>query len=101
MRRSDRYFANKYHQQERRDRECCEEDEQVRQDYHTWTNTTETHWHDAWDYPVGLYAGTEGQDRECRHGYPLGWGQPEEVPQAFWEAFHSAQEESLNLHQNA
>ena len=45
---------------------------------------------------MGLFAGTEGQDREHQHGYPLGRGQPDEVPQAFREAFHSAQEEQFD-----
>ena len=33
------------------------------------------------------------QSTECRRGHPLGWGRPEEVPQAFQDAFHSAREE--------
>ena len=34
----------------------------------------------------------EQSTEHCR-GHPLGWGRPEEVPQAFQDAFHSAQEE--------
>ena len=55
------------------------------------TDTADTCWFDARDSPTNLYAGAEST--EYRRGHPLGQGRPEEVPQAFWDAFHSAQEE--------
>ena len=54
-------------------------------------DAADTRWFDARDSPTNLYAGTE--NTECHKGHPLGWGRPEEVPQVFWDAFHSAQEE--------
>ena len=51
----------------------------------------DTHWFNARDSPIGLYAGAEGT--ECREGHTLRRGRPEEVPQVFQDAFHSAQEE--------
>ena len=38
-----------------------------------------------------MYAGAEGTEHQRVH--PLGRGRPEEVLQAFWDAFHSAREE--------
>ena len=50
--------------------------------------------------PVGLMPGIlqltcmlEQRVQSAMRGHPLGWGRPEEVPQAFQDAFHSAQEE--------
>ena len=54
-------------------------------------DAADTHWFDARDSPTNLYAGAEST--ECRRGYPLGWGRPEEVPQVFQDTFHSAWEE--------
>ena len=54
-------------------------------------DTADTQWFDTRDSPTNLYAGAEST--ECCRGHPLGWGRPEEVPQAFWDTFHSAQEE--------
>ena len=54
-------------------------------------DTADTQWFDARDSPTNLYAGVEST--ECCRGHPLGQGRPEEVPRAFRDAFHSAQEE--------
>ena len=89
---SDQYFASKYLSQEKRERDRHEEEDRACRGYHeTWTDTADTHWFDARDSPTNLYAGAEST--ECHRGHPLGWGRPEEVPQVFWDAFHSAQEE--------
>ena len=75
-----------------RGRDRHEEEDHACRGYHeTWTDTANTQWFDARDSPTNLYAGAEST--ECRRGHPLGWGRPEEVPQAFWDTFHSAQEE--------
>ena len=66
--------------------------DRARRGYHeTWTDAADYHWFDARDSPTNLYAGAESTEH-CR-GHPLGWGRPEEVPQAFQDAFHSAWEE--------
>ena len=89
---SDRYFASQYLSQEKRERDHHEEEDHACRGYHeTWTDAAITHWFDARDSPTNLYAGAESTEH-CR-GHPLGWGSPEEVPQAFQDAFHSAQEE--------
>ena len=54
-------------------------------------DTADTRWFDTRDSPTNLYAGAEST--ECCRGHPLGRGRPEEVPQAFRDAFHSTQEE--------
>ena len=88
----DRYFASQYLSQEKRERDCCEEEDCARKGYHeTWTDTADTHWFDTRDSPTNLCAGAEST--EHHRGHPLGWGRPEEVPQAFRDAFHSAWEE--------
>ena len=89
---SDRYFASQYLSQEKRERDHREEEDRARRGYHeTWTDAANTHWFDARDSPTNLYAGAEST--ECCRGHPLGRGRPEEVPQAFQDAFHSAREE--------
>ena len=71
---SDQYFANQYLSQEKRGRDCCEED-YARRGYHkTWTDTANTRWFDARDSPTNWYAGAESTER-CM-GHPLGWGRP-------------------------
>ena len=91
----DRYFASQYLSQEKRRRDHREEEDHACRGYHeTWTDAADTHWFDARDSPTNLYAGAEST--EHRRGHPLGQGRPEEVPQAFWDAFHSAQEEQSN-----
>ena len=68
---SDRYFASQYLSQEKRERDCREEEEHLRRGYHeTWTDTADTCWFDARDSPTNLYAGAEGT--EHRRGHPLG-----------------------------
>ena len=90
--RLDQYFASQYLSQEKRWRDHCEEEDRACRGYHeTWMDTADTRWFDARDSPTNLYAGAEST--ECRRGHPLGRGRPEEVPQAFRDAFHSAQEE--------
>ena len=92
IRQLDRYFASQYLSLEKRGRDCCEEEDHAHRGYHeTWTDTADTRWFDARDSPTNLYAGAEST--ECCRGHPLGRGRPEEVPQAFQDAFHSAQEE--------
>ena len=87
--RSDRYFASQYLSQQKRERDCCEEEDCAHRGYHeTWTDAADTHWFDTRDSSTNLYAGAESTER--RRGHPLGWGRPEEVLQAFWDAFHSA-----------
>ena len=54
-------------------------------------DAADTHWFNTRDSPISLYAGAEGM--ECRRGHPLGQHRPEEVPQAFQDAFHSDREE--------
>ena len=89
---SDQYFASQYLSQEKTERDRREEEEHLRRGYHeTWTDAANTCWFDARDSPTNLYAGAEGT--EHWRGHPLGRGRPEEVPQAFRDAFHSAQEE--------
>ena len=88
----DQYFASEYLSQEKRERDCCEEEDRACRGYHeTCMDSAYTHWFDARDSPTNLYAGAEST--ECHRGHPLGWGRPEEVPQAFRDAFHSVQEE--------
>ena len=90
--RSDQYFASQYLSQEKRERDCREEGEHSCRGYlETWTDAAETHWFNARNPPIGLYAGVE--DTECWRGHPLRQGRPEEVPQVFRDAFHSAREE--------
>ena len=94
---SDWYFASQYLSQEKRGRNHCEEEDHACRGYHeTWTDTADTQWLDARDSPTNLYVGAEST--ECCRGHPLGWGRPEEVPQAFRDAFHSAQEEHNPRH---
>ena len=89
---SDRCFSSQYLSQEKRGRDCHEEEDRAHRGYHeTWTDAANTCWFDARDSPTNLYAGPEST--ECRRGHPLGWGRPEEVPQVFRDTFHSAQEE--------
>ena len=90
--RSDQYFASKYLLQEKRERDCHEEQDRACRGYHeTWMHTANIRWFDARDSPTNLYAGAEST--KCHRGHPLGRGRPEEVLQAFQDAFHSAQEE--------
>ena len=90
--RSNWYFASQYLSQEKRKRDRREEEEHSRRGYHeAWTDAADTHWFDVRDSPTNLYAGAEST--ECRRGHPLGLGRPEEVPQAFQDAFHSTREE--------
>ena len=92
VRRLDQYFASQYLSQEKRKRDRCEEEDHAHRGYHeTWTDAADTHWFNTRDSPTNLYAGAEST--EHRRGHPLEWGRPEEVPQAFQDAFHSAQEE--------
>ena len=92
VRWSDWYFASQYLSQEKRGRDHHEEEDCAHRGYHeTWTDTADTQWFDARDSPTNLYAGAESTER-CR-GHPLGRDRPEEVLQAFQDAFHSAQEE--------
>ena len=87
----DRYFASQYLSQEKRERDHHEDEDHAHRGYHeTWTDAADTHWFDARDSPTNLYAGAEST--EDHRGHPLGCGRPEEVPQAFQDAFHSAQE---------
>ena len=91
VRRSDWYFASQCLSQEK-ERDHCEEEDRACRGYHeTWMDAADTRWFDARDSPTNLYAGAEST--EYRRGHPLGQGRPEEVPQAFLDAFHSAQEE--------
>ena len=92
VRRLDQYFASQYLSQEKRERDHREEEEHSRRGNHeTWTDAADTHGFDTRNSPISLYAGAEGTEHQ--RGHPLGRGRPEEVPQAFWDAFHSAQEE--------
>ena len=93
---SDRYFASQYLSQEKRERDCREEEDHAHRGYHeTWTDAANTRWFDTRDSPTNLYAGAEST--ECHRGHPLGQGRPEEVLQAFWDAFHSAREEQSDF----
>ena len=68
---SDWYFTSQYLSQEKRERDRHEEEECSCRGYHeTWTDTADTHWFDARDSPISLYAGAEGT--ECQRGHPLG-----------------------------
>ena len=88
----DWYFASQYLSQEKRERDRREGEDHACRGYHaTWEDAAYTNWFDARDSPTNLYAGAESTEH-CR-GHPLGQGRPEEVPQAFQDAFHSAQEE--------
>ena len=88
----DRYFASQYLSQEKRERDRHEEEDLAHRGYHeTWTDAANTRWFDTRDSPTNLYAGAESTEH-CRE-HPLGRGRPEEVPQVFQDAFHSAQEE--------
>ena len=90
--RSDRYFASQYLSQKKRERDHHEEEDRACKGYHeTWTDAADTCWFDTRDSPTNLYAGAEST--ECHRGHPLGQGRPDEVPQAFQNAFHSTQEE--------
>ena len=90
--RSDQYFTSQYLSQEKRERDCHEEEDRACRGYNeTWTDAADTHWFDTRDSPTNLYAGAESTEH-CR-GHPLGQGRPEEVLQAFQDAFHSAREE--------
>ena len=90
--RSDQYFASQYLSQEKRGRDHLEEEDRACRGYHKiLTDTADTRWFDVRDSPTNLYAGAEGT--EHHRGHPLGQGRPEEVPQAFRDAFHSTQEE--------
>ena len=92
IRQSDWYFASQYLSQEKRETDCHEEEDRACRGYHeTWTDTADTRWFDTRNSPTNLYAGAESTEH-CR-GHSLGQGRPEEVPQAFWDALHSAQEE--------
>ena len=85
----DQYFASQYLSQEKRERDRHEEEDHTCRGYHeTWTNAADTHWFNARDSPINLYAGAEST--ESHRGHPLGRGRPEE---AFQDAFHSAWEE--------
>ena len=88
----DQYFASQYLSQERRERDHCEEEDHACRGYHeTWTDAADTRWFDTRGSPTNLYVEVESTEH-CR-GHPLGWGRPEEVPQVFRDAFHSAREE--------
>ena len=88
----DRYFASQYLSQEKRERDCHEEEDHACRGYHeTWTDTADTRWFNTRDSPTNLYVGADST--ECCRGHPLGQGRPEEVLQVFQDAFHSAQEE--------
>ena len=77
---SDRYFASQYLSQEKRERDRHEGEDHACRGYHeTWADAAYTHWF--------------GLSTEYCRGHPLAQGRPEEVPQAFQDAFHSAQEE--------
>ena len=92
IRRLDWYFVSQYLSQEKRERDRHEKEHRACRGCHeTWTDAADTRWFDARDSPTNLYAGAEST--EHLRGHPLGWGRPEEVPQAFWDAFHSAREE--------
>ena len=57
IRRLDWYFASQYLSQEKRERDRHEEKECACRGYHqAWTDATDTHWFDAKDSPVSLYA---------------------------------------------
>ena len=71
VQRSDWYFASQYLSQEKRERDCHEEEEHSCRGYHeTWKDAADTCWFNARDSPISLYAGAEGT--ECRRGHPLG-----------------------------
>ena len=92
IQRSDWYFASQYLSQEKRERDRHGEEEHSHRGYHeTWTDAANICWFDARDSPISLYAGAESTEHQ--RGHPLGQGRPEEVPEAFWDAFHSVQEE--------
>ena len=92
IQQSDWYFTSQYLPQEKRERDRCEEEDHAPRGYHeTWTDAADTCWFNARDSPTNLYAGAEST--ECCRGHPLGQGRPEEVLQAFQDAFHSDQEE--------
>ena len=92
IQQSDQYFASQYLSQEKRKRDHHEEEDCACRGYHeTWTDTADTCWFDARDSPTNLYA--EAESTEHHRGHPLGQGRPEEVLQAFRDAFHSAEEE--------
>ena len=75
VQQSDRYFASQYLSQEKRERDCHEEEDHAHRGYHeTWTDAANTHWFDASDSPTSLYAGAESTEH-CR-GHPLGRGRP-------------------------
>ena len=69
VQRSDWYFASQYLSQEKRGRDCHEEEDCACRGYHeTWTDTADTRWFDIRDSPTNLYAGAEST--ECHRGHP-------------------------------
>ena len=84
---SDHYFSDQYLKKEARDKKAS-----------TWTDTSGMYDPTAWhqhhaqvpDAPVELGAGTSWSGGGIGCLYPLDCGWPEDVPQAFHDAFHSA-----------
>ena len=97
VRHADRYFAQRLlkkqpewrpggHPADARD--CCSQSrEQGHEGWHTQPGR---------DRRQGLYAHHDTPER-APWGHPLEGGHPERVPQEFWNAFHSAQEDQSDM----
>ena len=92
VRRSDRYLADQYLRRERREgrAHATWPEESDPQDTMTaWVR----HYAEVPEAQIGTGAGPDRRRAGAGHGYPLGQGRPEDIPQSVRDAFHSAQED--------
>ena len=92
VQRSDRYLADQYLRRERREgrAHAAWPEESDPQDTTTaWVR----HYAEAPEAQIGTGAGPDRRRAGAGHGYPLGRGRPEDIPQSVRDAFHSTQED--------
>ena len=92
VRRSDRYSADQYLRRERREgrAHAAWPEESDPQDTTTaWVQ----HYAEAPEARIGVGTGPDRWRAGAGHGYPLGRGRLEDIPQSVRDAFHSAQED--------
>ena len=95
VRHSDKYLADQYPRRERREgrAHAAWPEESDPQDATTaWVR----HYAEAPEARIGTGAGLDRRRAGVGHGYPLGRGRPEDIPQSVTDAFHSAQEDQWN-----
>ena len=92
VRHSDRYLADQYLRRERRDgrvHATWPEESDLQDSMTAWVQ----HYAEVPEARIGTGAGLDCRRAGAGHGYPLGRGRPEDMPQSVRDTFHSAQED--------